>query len=578
MLSKTPRFPGHWSDPNITASVSKIPTVIYYDKVGDPCAFGEETKHKDITKMAKKCRWTKVEWFKLYLRPKSAPGADVTPNLPPLPRGKKVVDVLADFLGYLKACAAAFIQSAHGNDLWESIAGKEDEKADSIIYILAHPNGWEGAQQATMREAAVKAGLIRDEKEDRLSFVTEGEASLHYAVQQGLVDMNTLKKGDGVAIIDAGGGTIDISSYTKAAMIKKDQGTFEENSPPQCYFHGSVFVTIHARIFLEGYLRNSGYFEDLDKIMHIFDTTTKPMFRNPNQTQYLKFGTVRDNDPGVRIWFGQLRLSGSDVAMFFKPSVHCITNAILEQKKSSQKPITHVVLVGGFAASDWLFEQVKESLAHLKLNVTRPQTSTNKAVADGAVSFYLDHFVRSRKTRYDFGIVGGVRYDKNKREHRKHIKEVGEDALYISPSGDQMLPGNFGRMLAKNVLVEETQELQWSCFEVAEGETAEFKLDTPFWCYKGTMENLEWRNKDEDNFSPLCDILADLSPIPPEVGTNPSGNKYCIARFTLVLYFGLTELKAEIEWTDKENNNEKKRFPAKIQYPAQVPVELSEME
>ena len=66
-------------------------------------------------------------------------------------------------------------------------------------------------------------------------------------------------------IVDAGGGTIDISSYSRNQ--KED---FEEIAAPQCsfvftslkiadfrsltisgLFHGSVFVTIHARRFLE---------------------------------------------------------------------------------------------------------------------------------------------------------------------------------------------------------------------------------------------------------------------------------------------------------------------------------------
>jgi hypothetical protein len=75
-----------------------------------------------------------------------------------------------------------------------------------------------------------------------------------------------LQQGDGVVIVDAGGGTIDISSYsgkTSASIM-----TFEEVAAPQCslsifpmlcnsktdpalgHFHGSVFVNIQARLFL----------------------------------------------------------------------------------------------------------------------------------------------------------------------------------------------------------------------------------------------------------------------------------------------------------------------------------------
>ena len=54
--------------------------------------------------------------------------------------------------------------------------------------MLSHPNGWEGAQQSKMRRAAVYGGLIPDTDEGRarIRFVTEGEASLHACVLNGL--------------------------------------------------------------------------------------------------------------------------------------------------------------------------------------------------------------------------------------------------------------------------------------------------------------------------------------------------------------------------------------------------------
>ena len=33
--------------------------------------------------------------------------------LPPLPAGKSIIDVFADFLGYLTKCAEEFIKNAH---------------------------------------------------------------------------------------------------------------------------------------------------------------------------------------------------------------------------------------------------------------------------------------------------------------------------------------------------------------------------------------------------------------------------------------------------------------------------------
>lgn len=54
---------------------------------------------------------------------------------------------------------------------------------------MGQPNGWSGAQQAKMRQAAILAQIIPDTPAGRarLHFITEGEASLHYCVNSGLV-------------------------------------------------------------------------------------------------------------------------------------------------------------------------------------------------------------------------------------------------------------------------------------------------------------------------------------------------------------------------------------------------------
>ena len=123
--------------------------------------------------------------FKLHLRPSKASTREITQKLPPLPSNKQAVDVLADFLRYMYTCARTYIQESHANgtDLWNSVE-------DKIQFILTHPNGWEGIQQTQIRNACVKAGLVPDATtstgRSRISFVTEGEASLHFAIKHGL--------------------------------------------------------------------------------------------------------------------------------------------------------------------------------------------------------------------------------------------------------------------------------------------------------------------------------------------------------------------------------------------------------
>ena len=90
-----------------------------------------------------------------------------------------------------------------------------------------------------------------------------------------------------------------------------------------------------------------------------------------------------------------LNVFRTDIAGFFQPSIDCIVNAVRQQKNSARKTISvslcasffkylfpnyvlyfqHVVLVGGFAASDWLYSKVHESLSPLGLNIVRPENN-----------------------------------------------------------------------------------------------------------------------------------------------------------------------------------------------------------
>jgi len=227
------RFP---ANKHITGA-SKIPTVIYYDRSGKVRAVGAEAMKEGICEVAEDEGWVKAEWFKLHLA-----GNSIASELRPLPLNKTVVEVFGDFLRYLFECASSYIQDTHANDrdLWNSVKSH-------IHFVLSHPNGWEGTQQSEMRRAAVIAGLVPDNADghSRISFVTEGEASLHFSVHNGL-PAGAMENGDGVVLVDAGCVTVDISSYSR----NQKEG-FEEIAAPQGHFQGSVFVTINARRFLE---------------------------------------------------------------------------------------------------------------------------------------------------------------------------------------------------------------------------------------------------------------------------------------------------------------------------------------
>lgn len=121
----------------------------------------------------------------MHLRPQKKPGGFLSrytsEPLPPLPPNKTIAQIFTDYMRYLHGCAREYIVESHGDRLWSSLEG-------NIMYVLTHPNGWGGAEQAQMRQFAIDAGFSPDTEDgrSRINFVTEGEASLHFCLSNGL--------------------------------------------------------------------------------------------------------------------------------------------------------------------------------------------------------------------------------------------------------------------------------------------------------------------------------------------------------------------------------------------------------
>jgi hypothetical protein len=89
-------------------------------------------------------------------------------------------------------------------------------------------------------------------------------------------------------------------------MAPSSLATMRESSWKVCL---SVFVFF--QIYIDpGFLADSPFIDDLDHIVRCFDKTTKLHFRKAEEPQYIRFGSIRDNDMAYNIRFGQLKLLG----------------------------------------------------------------------------------------------------------------------------------------------------------------------------------------------------------------------------------------------------------------------------
>ncbi|KAG5636039.1 hypothetical protein H0H81_009312 [Sphagnurus paluster] len=526
------RFPAH----SKFGGSCKIPTIIYYDQDGKVRAIGAETTDERLRDTIEDEGWVKAEWFKLHMQPGNKYRSEILKKIPSLPAGKSAVIILSDFYRYLYSCAQSYITESYenGSQVWASVE-------NTIDFVLSHPNGWEGEQQQQMRRAAVLAGLVPDMAEgyERIRFVTEGEASLHFCLQSGM-KTNAFKDDTGVIIVDAGGGTIDLSAY--GATSRKDK--FEEVATTQCHLQGSVHVNIRAKDYLRDYLKGSKFVDDVDTMINVFDQSAKLTF--DSGPLVIKFGSSREKDLALRIRSGQLTLPGNVVAPFFEPSISCIIKAVKSQILDSKKPIKSLFLVGGFSASEYLFFKLKEEFEPLGLSLCRPDTHVNKAVADGSVSFYLDRYISARVSRHTYGVRCCMAFNPFNPDHllRSERMIVDVDGLY--------LPGHFSTILKKNVQVSETKEFRRSYCRTATKRCMLESAQSDIKCYRGSQEVPSWWDDEDPAFTTLCTIEADTKTL--SLGLEPKLNAkqqvYFQLVFDIILSFGLTELKAQIAWME----------------------------
>ncbi|PFH48902.1 hypothetical protein AMATHDRAFT_64343 [Amanita thiersii Skay4041] len=532
---------------------SKIPSIVCYDEAGNLVAAGAEADAEINSELLEMEGLTRAEWFKLHLRPPhlaTEQRFDIN-RIPPLPQNKTAIRVFSDLLGYLFISTKTYIQQRQGSRIWESVEG-------NIDYVLSHPNGWEGRQQAHMRRAAITAGLVSDDSEalQRIKFVTEGEASLCFCLNKIPTAFSEDVEG-GVMVVDCGGGTIDLSTY-----IRTGKSSFKEVAAPECLFQGSIFVTTRAHAFLKEKLSGSRYDQpaELDLMRSSFDKTTKISFKSTSKSYFVRFGGTRDNDPDFDIRAGSVKLSGSQVATFFEPAIESIVQAIQDQSRKSNMPIKTVLLVGGFATSDYLYSSLSDHLRPRNINILRPDAYLNKAVAEGSVSFYIDHFVNTRVSKYTYGVSFCPMYDPDDPEHVDRKR-------FPMPGGGHWVVGGFSTILEKGTEVSE--ETEFKKFYTEQYCEEEFELisivSCTIKCYRGREAKAPgWLDKTPALFPDLCMITADISAVKeslrPQVWDD---QKYYVLAYHIILLFGLTELKAQISWRE---NGVEKRGPASIVY------------
>jgi hypothetical protein len=167
-------------------------------------------------------------------------------EIPPLPTGITTERAYADLMKYLMENTKRFFETTvtNGREIWARLR-------DTIVIVLATPNGWYMQEQATLRKAAIGASLVTKENAGQLlQFVTEPEASVHYALAQ--QPGKWLRKDTVFVVIDCGGSTVDTTVYRCESTSPL---TLEETCPSECVqvvqpTHPRILATVNKSVLI----------------------------------------------------------------------------------------------------------------------------------------------------------------------------------------------------------------------------------------------------------------------------------------------------------------------------------------
>lgn len=365
-----------------------------------------------------------VKWFKLLLLNKNDLDEDIR-DAQPLKDARAwlaqndltAVNLIAEFL----------------KQLWKHTYGhlKTKISIDSIPLRVAIsiPAIWPHYAKNAMREAVRRAGILdkRVIGETTLDLIEEPEAA-GLSIIFDRTGMPEIKEGESFIVCDAGGGTVDVISYT---VISIRPFRVKECVPGQGKLCGAVRVDEAFEAHLTGKtnlrLQSISRSEYNTFVIDDWERGAKRNFSNAHDPQNFHLRPPMRAYRARDRWKGKdyFAISREEMATFFSKSMTGIRRLVSEQHKKVRavtgKPPKHILLVGGLGSSPYIHGMLSKQFREPVLRPIHPwsavargavirllndRMSTQPEVLSPRQSRMLPRFpeVTARKSRYNYGI------------------------------------------------------------------------------------------------------------------------------------------------------------------------------
>lgn len=296
--------------------------MLYYDQYQKVVGWGPDIADALAPTGYPKPGVQKVEWFKLQLMLSGNTYIDPI-NLPPLPPGKSEIDVAADYLFKLR--------QAMRHQLTKTLGDVFNREERNIRYFLTVPAIWNDAGKAATRAAAIQAGFLRDENDNRLTLITEPEAAAMFCSKTGLLN---LKIRDAVLIVDCGGGTVDLIAYE---VEEESPFTITECTAGSGDSCGSTALNRNFSNILRAKIRKMKLPDGSKtagrvyaKCIMDFENRIKADFRNNGQKWAVDVG-IEAEFPDAGIEEGYMTFTNEEILQCFEPVVNRILELVRNQ-------------------------------------------------------------------------------------------------------------------------------------------------------------------------------------------------------------------------------------------------------
>ncbi|MCJ1343067.1 hypothetical protein MMC31_001258 [Peltigera leucophlebia] len=278
----------------------------------------------------------------------------------------------------------------------------------SLEYVLTVPAIWDPSAREKTLAACRKAGI---DSTTSVSLVSEPEAAAIYTLSA--LDTHDLEVGDTFVLCDAGGGTVDLISYTISALFPKLR--IKEAAPGTGDFCGSTFLDESFSNYLTLILSDEPGWDSevLAEAMSQFNTIKR---------QYSPVSSSADaysvtlpgfsNNDKLGILRGRIIIKPSQMQDIFDPVISKVIALVHGQIIATEKSIKAVLLVGGFGQNVYLKERLRRFLGS-SIEVRQPPHSWT-AVVRGAVMMGSPSKtvqIQSRVARKHYGIEMEYVYD-----------------------------------------------------------------------------------------------------------------------------------------------------------------------